>query len=411
MKNFARILRMAARQRLALLGILSTSLLVAVLWGTNIGAIYPLVEVVFEGKSFPTYAAETIQLAEQQIQDLDAEIRSLRQQLAAAQEQQHNALQFQLESAQLKRDAIADSVYYLAQAKPFIDRYAPDGAYATLLLVMGFLILGTLLKLVALTINLMLVQLVAEKTTLRLRAVFFRKALHLDLDSFGENGSADLTARLTNDISSVSAGLTVLLGRLIREPLKMIVCLSGAMLVCPRLLLLVLVVTPLIALVMHHLSRAIRRASRRLMEEMSQLYGMLSDAFAGIRVVKAFTTQGFERAKFNRGIQAFYRKSMKMALYNTLSRSSSELLGICTVVLAILAGGYLVINRQTHLMNIRMSDTPLSVGQILTFFALLIGASDPARKLSDVWSGLQRGIAATDRVFEVIDKKVRVREP
>ena len=57
-----------------------------------------------------------------------------------------------------------------------------------------------------------------------------------------------------------------------------------------------------------------------------------NDAFAGIRVVKAFNTQACERAKFNRGISAFYRKSMKMAFYNTLARSSSEMLGMTTVV-------------------------------------------------------------------------------
>ena len=133
---------------------------------------------------------------------------------------------------------------------------------------------------------------------MRLRALFFRKALHLDLDSFGDNGSAGLTSRLTNDIANVTAGLTVLLGRLLREPLKMVVCLVAAFCVCPRLLLLVMVVTPLLALVINYLSRAIRRASRKAMEEMSQLYGMLNDAFAGIRVVKAFNTQAYERAKF-----------------------------------------------------------------------------------------------------------------
>ncbi|MGI9473309.1 MAG: ABC transporter ATP-binding protein, partial [Rubripirellula sp.] len=189
------------------------------------------------------------------------------------------------------------------------------------------------------------------------------------------------------------------------------VCLAGATFVCWRLLLLVMIVTPLLAFVMHHLSRAIRRASRRAMEEMSQLYGMLNDAFAGIRVVKAFNTQAYERAKFGRGARAFYRKSMKIAFYNTLARSSSEMLGMATVGLAILAGGYLVVNKETHLLGLKMSNQPLNVGEILMFFGFLIGASDPARKLSDVWSGLQRGIAATSRVFEVIDQPVRVKDP
>lgn len=401
---------MAAGRRLALAGILVTSLIVALLWGANIGAIYPIVEVVFDGKSFPQYADETIAAADATVAAMNADIASLETAIVKA-GVDAGPLILRRDTSIAKRDATIDGVYYIQKLKPSIDAYAPTGAYATLLAVMAFLMIGTAVKLVALTINLLLVQYVAEKTSLDLRAQFFRKALHLDVDSFGENGSADLTARLTNDISNVSGGLSVLMGRMIREPLKMAVCVGGALMVCPRLLLLVMVVLPVVALVTQYLSKAIRRASRKLMEEMSQLYGMLNDSFAGIRVVKAFTTQGYERAKFNVATQSLYHKSMKMAFYNTAARGSSELLGTGTVVLAILAGGYLVVNQETHLLGIRMTTSPLSVGEVLTFFALLIGASDPAKKLSDVWSGLQRGIAATDRVFAIIDRTPRVQEP
>ena len=411
MKNFSRVLKLAARRHWSLAGILLSSLLIAVLWVANIGTLYPLVEVVFQGDTLASYVDKRLTEADRKIEALDQEITAAQQQLSGAEGEQLRQLKLSIDADETTRSAIRKSASYLQMAKPTIDRYAPGGAYATLLLIVGILIFGTALKLIALTANLLLVQYVAEKTSLELRAIFFRKALHLDLDSFGENGSASLTARLTNDIANVSAGLTVLLGRLVREPLKMAGCLAGAFFVCPRLLLLVMVVTPLLALIMHHLSRAIRRASRRAMEEMSQLYGMLNDSFAGIRVVKAFNTQAFERAKFNRGITAYYRKSMKMAFYNTLARSSSEMLGMTTVGLAILAGGYLVVNEKMFLLNIRMSDQPLSVAQVLMFFGFLIGASDPAKKLSDVWSGLQKGIAATTRVYEIIDQPVRVRDP
>lgn len=411
MKNFLRVLKLAARRRWSLVGILITSLLIAVLWVANIGTLYPLVEVVFKGDTLPTYVEKRLAEASENVVKLQRSIAAAEQQLATAQGDQQLRLQRSTDADRTTLAAVERSIGFLTWIQPTVERYAPRDAYATLLMIVGILIVGTALKLVALTANLLMVQFVSERTSVELRAIFFRKALHLDLDSFGENGSASLTARLTNDISNVSAGITVLLGRLVREPLKMIGCLAGAFFVCPRLLLLVMVVTPLLALVMHHLSRAIRRASRRAMEEMSQLYGMLNDAFAGIRVVKAFNTQAHERAKFNRGITAFYRKSMKVAFYNTLARSSSEMLGMTTVGLAILAGGYLVVNGQMHLFKIRMSDQPLSVGQVLMFFGFLIGASDPAKKLSDVWSALQKGIAATTRVYEIIDQPVRVREP
>lgn len=411
MNKFGRVLRLAIRRRWSLAGIVCTSLLIAGLWGANIGTLYPLVEVVFKGDSLPGYVEKKLQSADAELDQLDARIDSLTEQIAEAEPPRAAPLRLQRQSAEVSRESLRESIAWLAWVRPAVDAYAPRGAYTTLMLIVGLLIGGTALKLVALTANLMLVQYVAERTSIELRATFFRKALRLDLDAFGENGSASLTSRLTNDISHVTSGITVLLGRLVREPLKMAVCLGGALFVCWRLLLLVTVVTPLVALVMHHLSRAIRRASRRAMEEMSQLYGMLNDAFAGIRVIKAFSTQGYERAKFNQGIQAYYRKSMKMAFYNTLARSSSEMLGMTVVGLAILAGGYLVVNQQTHLLGMQMCPRPLNVGQILMFFGFLIGASDPARKLSDVWSGLQRGIAAASRVYEVIDQPVRVQEP
>lgn len=390
-----------------MLGVVVTSLLIAVLWTGNIGALLPMVDVVFAGKTFSEHLSEQIATTDEKIQVVD-------QDLAKTQAGEIVMLRGRVQDAEdlkARRKRLSDSRYWLALAEPYIASYAPATPFGTLVFMFSFLIGCTGFKLLALSINMMLVQSIAGRTAVTLREMFFRKALRLDLDAFGENGSADLTARLTNDVSLVSAGISTLLGRMIREPLKMVTCLVGAAYVCPRLLLLVLVVTPVLAFTMQQLSRAIRRASRRSMEEMSQLYGMLNNSFAGIRVVKASNTQAFERARLRRGTFEYYRKSMKMAFYNTLARGTSEMMGMTTVSFAILACGYLVLNNETHLFNIRMSEEPLDNSRVILFFGFLIGASDPARKLADVWSGLQSGIAASMRIMEVVDQSIRVEEP
>lgn len=407
--EFGRVLLIATRRRSALAGILVTSVIVAILWGANISALYPLVKIVFNGDSIPSYLEQSIADTRSEIAGYDARLAELRTQAAGSAELEN--LEIQMGSIELSKTTAQRALDFQLRAQPYANDYLPRDVFATLLLLVGLLVVGTAVKLVALTLNLLLVQYVTEKTAVDLRAIFFRKALHLDLDAFGDNGSASLTSRLTNDISQVVGGLSVLLGRLVREPLKMAVCVGGAMYHCWRLFLLITVVLPIVALLTHYLSRSIRRVSRKVMEEMSQLYGLLNDAFAGIRVVKAFNTQGFERARFNQGSQAYYYKSMKLALYNSLARGTSEFVGIVVVSLAIIAGGYLVIRQQTHLFGLPMTDRPLDVAQVLMFFAFLIGASDPARKLADVWSGLQRGIAASSRVYEIIDQPVRVRDP
>ncbi len=411
MKDFLRVLRIASTQRVALLGCLVTSAIVALLWGLNIGALYPVVEVVFRGDSLPVYVEQRIALTQQRIADEQLLIDGWIAELRTADEPRKSKLQSRIRYSEMQREAMQKSIAWLTWAHPTIDRYAPTSPYRTLLVIIGLLAIGTVIKLVALSANLMIVQAITERTTMAVRAMFFRRALQLDLDEFGDHGSSQLTSRLTNDVGHISGGIHTLLGRMVREPLKMIVCIGGAAAICPRLLMLVMVVTPLVALVTHHLSRAIRRSSRRVMDEMSQMYGMLNEAFTGIRLVKSSNTESSERAKFHRGLQTYYQRSMKMAFYTTLGRSASELLGTSVVCLAVIAGGYLVVNQKTHLFGIRMSVMPLSVGEILLFFGFLIGASDPARKLSEVWSNLQRGIAASQRIFEVIDRPVRVTNP
>ncbi|MEZ6089046.1 MAG: ABC transporter ATP-binding protein [Pirellulaceae bacterium] len=391
---------------------IATSIFVALLWGVNIGTLYPMVEIVFEGDGVESYLEKEQAALTTKIKTLQDEIETLSTQRKstqepAAQQDLDNRIAWQT-SMLLMQNRKAD---WLVWAKPLAKKYLPNRPFEVLVLLIAIMMIGTAIKLVALTANLMLVQEVAERTCLEIRNDFFRHSLRLDLDSFGDNGSSSLTARLTNDVSNLATGINVLFGRTLREPLKMFVCLIGAAIVCWRLLLLIMIVAPLMAYLVTTLSRSIRRASRRVMEEMTQLYGVLNEAFAGIKVVKAYNTQGFERARFAKSARLCYSKSMRATWYHSLTRPATELLGMSMISLAILAGGYLVLNHKTHLAGIRMTYNELGFGEILVFFGFLIGTTDPARKLTDVWSVLQRGIAAADRIFEVLDQPIRVVDP
>lgn len=411
MKDFNRVIRIAMRQRAAMVGVILSSMVIAIFWGVNIGAVYPLVEVVFRGDSLPGYVDQKIQSSRDMIAIHDKRLTTLKAKQSKGDAGERSQLASKIRVEKMGREAMVRSVSLFETIRPWMEGRFPTTPYPTLLLLMGFLLVGTVLKLIASVINLMLVQVVTERATMSVRSLFYRHALQLDLDEFGDNGSAELTSRLTNDVGQLSGGINTLLGKILREPLKLLVCIGGAAFICWRLLLLVLIVSPLVALITSTLSRSIRRASKKVMSEISQMFGMLNDSFAGIRLVKIYNTQASQRAKFQQGLQAYYSRSMRMAFYSTLARNISEFLGTVIVCLGIVAGGYLVINEKTHLLGIRMCLHPLEVGQILLFFGFLIGASDPARKMSDVWSDLQRGIAAAQRVFEIIDRPVRVRNP
>ena len=128
------------------------------------------------------------------------------------------------------------------------------------------------------------------------------------------------------------------LRKALSEPLKMIACLAGAAWVSWRLLLLSLVVAPAASLAIRWLGKMLKRANRRGMEQMAQLFNVLEESFRGIKIVKAFTNEPQERQRFHVRSKEYYKKAMKIARYDSLSHPMTEFMGILTVCLALLAG-------------------------------------------------------------------------
>ena len=410
MKNFRRVLLMACRYRLTLVGAVLSALGVAVLWGGNIGAVYPFVKVVLEGKSIQNWVADEIDRSGQAVRDLGREIEKTQSQLAAAPQQQPK-LEATLRHLQTRRDIESRAHESYLWAKPHLDRYLPNDPFQTLVLVMLVLLVGTLLKSGLLIANNMLVCRLANLATFDLRKLFYRRTLRLDLATFNDEGSSDLMSRFTHDTSNVGNGLETVFGKLIREPLKMIACLVGAALVCWRLLLLSLIVAPLAALAIRWLSKMLKRANRRAMEQMVQIFNVLEETFRGIKIVKAFTSEPYERKRFHLRSKDYYRKSMKIARYDSLSHPITEFMGILTVCLALLAGAWLVLKGETRLLGIPLTSRPLDLSSLLLFYGFLFGTADPVRKFSDIFSRLQCGVAASDRIFARLDREPLIRSP
>ena len=411
MKSFARAIGLAIRYRPTLLGVFFTSLVVGILWGANIGVVYPFVEVVFEGQSLQQWVDREIDAAEKRTDELAKESNALRETLPRLTEVDQRLALARINYLDSDRAAEAQAIQRYLWLQPYIHAYLPATPFKTLLLIVGVLIAGTALKDVFLVANLILVERLVQLAGYDLRKQFFRQTLRLDLASFGDSRSSELLSHFTYDLNAVVLGLNTLFGKALREPLKMAACLVGASFISWRLLLFSLILSPLAGFLMQRLAKSIKRANRRAMEEMSQLYGTLAETFAGIQTVKAFTMEGFERNRFHLSAKEFYRKSLKIAFYSSLTKPITEILGIGVIAVALVAGAYLVLNQETHLLGIRICDTPMSLGSLLLFYGLLAGISDPARKLSEVFALIQAGVAACERIYPVMDREPTIVEP
>ena len=403
MDNFFRAVRLSFRHRGTLALSLFCALAVAIMWGGNITAVYPMVEVVFNGQTMPDWVDAEIDKGEKKIEELAAKAAAFdgKAKLTSQQQLELGNVETRLRA----EEAALDRNRWL---RPHIHAYLPDDPLLTLVAIIVFLIAGTLIKDIFLITSSICAARMAELASYDLRNDVYRRVISLDLATFHLLSGGDLMNRFTTDTKSISGGVQILYGRAIREPLKAIACLAGAAWVCWRLLLLTLIVAPLMAWGVRQLAKSLKRANRRAMEEMSQIYTTLSETFRGIKAVKAFTMERYEQRRFRQTANVYYQKAMKIARYDSLISPMNELMGISIISLAILAGGYLALNQETHLLGIPICDRPLDLGMLMLFYGLLIGVSDPARKLSDVFNRLQQAAAASDRVYELLDRETQV---
>ena len=411
MQNFARVLKIALRRRLTVAATVVCAFMVAVLWGGNIGTLYPVFETVFQGQSIPQYLQAEIARSEKRIAEYRSELEGVEAQKQAAAESERILLDNRAQSLALRIEAEERPLATYRWLEPYSVRWLPDSPFQTLALIMLVIVVGTLIKSFFHAVGSMLVDRLAQMAVFDLRKEFFRRTLRMDLASFGEQGTAQLLARLTNDLEGVGGGIQTLFGRAVREPLKMVACLFCAAWICWRLLLLSMIIAPLAAYLIGRLAKTLKKANRRAMEEITSLYAILSEAFHGVKVVKAFTMEQYERRRLHRASKKLYRRTMRIAVFDGLINPVTEMMGICMISLAILAGAYLALNQETSLFGIHISDRPLGLGSLLIFYGMLAGVSDPARKLSEVFNRLQRAAAASDRVYQLLDREPAVCDP
>ena len=411
MNDFGRVLKLAARYRMTIFGIVASSLLVALFWGGNIGGLFPVFKVVIRGKSLSQWADEEIIASNKRIVALTKANMQLTPTIASASDSERGALQAEFDLNQTTIATEQEAVRWFCKAKPYFVNYTPADPFRTVAWIVVALLVATALKNVFIVANLMLVMRLSQLVVYDMRRLFFDHTLRMDMAAFGEERTSGLVSRFNNDINVLHAGLRSLFGGAVREPLKMTACLVGAAVVEWRLLVFSLLMIPLLGFLIRALAGSLKRANRRAMEELSQLVGVITETFSGIQTIQAYTLEQVRRSQFLRTSRECVRKSMRIALYSSLTKPVTEVFGLGAVCTSLVMGAYLVLNQETHVFGIRVCDRPMDIATLLMFYAFLIGASDPARRLSDLFSSIQGGVAAASRLLPLMDKEPAVTDP
>ena len=405
MKNLKRALWMTLKYRWSLVGSFFCCLCVAVLWGANLGAVYPFVEIVLHDKSLHEWVDDRAEQSVSAIANLETEIAEIKAEGGLG-EKPALPVDAQRSIKRLQSDIKTEEkrLAWNQTLEPYITKYAPKTAFKTLVWLIAFMIIGTIFRGLFLMGNMVLVARVGQRTVLDLQNDVFRNVLDMEVSEMDVKGTGDLISRIRGETNVIGQAVMVLFGKTVREPMKMMACLIGAAYVNWRLLVFSCLICPIAGYLMIALAKVTKRANRKAIEESAKLLDRLYQALTYQRVVKAFTMEDGERERFQVVANDVYKKGMRIAWFNSLSRINNELLGVSMISLSVLAGGYLVLNQKTELFGILMSSTAMDFGSVMVFFGFLIGIADPLRKMADVYNTIQGGVVAADRVFPLIDQ-------
>jgi ATP-binding cassette subfamily B protein/subfamily B ATP-binding cassette protein MsbA len=421
MKNFLRAMRVAWGYRGRLLLSLACALLAAVLWGLMFTCIDPVLYLLKNGNK-PDNNLQNRQ--EAKIADAERVIKELEPHIARAEQEQKDLEDLppgefkdkrrrdvarDLDKHTRRLETARNDLRWLHFSKKYIDAFMPADAFTTLVWLFGFVVAAVALRGVFEFAQESLVGSVVNRALYDLRNRFFRNVIHLDVNQFGDQGSGELMARFTNDMELVGQGMKTIFGRVVSEPLKAISCVAFACWISWQLTLMFLILVPVALFILTKVGRMMKRATRRLLERMSSIYKILQEVFQGIRVVKAFTREAYERRRFRTVTKDYCRKAMMVVNLDALAGPVVELLGVLAVAAALLAGAYLVLAGEERLLGLRMSNHPLEPEELLQLYAYLAAIADPVRKLSSVYTRMQSGFAASDRIFDFMDRRPHVR--
>ncbi|HUK33173.1 MAG TPA: ABC transporter ATP-binding protein [Vicinamibacterales bacterium] len=280
--------------------------------------------------------------------------------------------------------------------KPIVDNTLPLGRGLTL---MAWEIIGVYaIKGVGSYVSSYLMTGVGQRVVMDIRNALYRHILGQSAGFFAQRTTGQLMSRIGNDVAQVQQAVSETIGDLARESLTAVALAGYLFYRDARLALSCFIVAPLIVYPLVLLGWRVRRTTRRSQEALEHLSHLSVEAFTGHRIVKAFGTEAHEGEKFQRAAFGLYRTNMKVTAALSSLPPLMELIGGVGMAIALVYGARQV---STHQMT---------SGAFFSFMAALLLMYGPAKKLSRVNANLQQTIAASERIFDMLDTHTEVKE-
>ena len=277
--------------------------------------------------------------------------------------------------------------------KPAVEKIFEQKDTQMLVLIPLLVIVVFLIKGIAAYGSSYLLNHIGQTVIMRLRNRLYDHIQDLPLAFFQREKTGDLMSRITNDVAIISSMFTSAITGSIRDFFTIIGLLSVTFFLIPKLAIYAFVVLPIAAFPIFHFGRKIRRVRLGAQEALADMSAFLHETFLGTKIVKAFGMEDHEKKRFAEKSRKIFKLEVKEARVRAMSSPIMELLGGVGVAFIIWYGGKDVI------------AGTYSFGTFMSFLTAVGFLYQPLKKLSKLNNSIQRGLAAIERIFDILERK------
>ncbi len=232
----------------------------------------------------------------------------------------------------------------------------------------------------------------------KLRTRLLKKILFLNMAYLYANRSGEMISRITNDINRVQYFVSSMLPEFVRELMTVIALIGYVIYLNATLAFFALVVLPLVIIPIILIAKRLKRLSHRSQEKNADVVTRLSEVFNNAEMIKLNATEEYEIQRFNQENWRFFKINIKSVYTSQLSSPILEIVASVGLAMVIYMGG-----REVYAGH-------MSVGGFTSFLTAVGLVFQPARGLGIIYSKMQDAIAASERIFTVMDLDNKIKD-
>ena len=234
-------------------------------------------------------------------------------------------------------------------------------------------------------------------TLLNLRRKVFNNVMDMHVGFFTNEKKGDIIAKVASDVQVVQFSVTNTLQVVFKEPMQLIFYIIVLLMISVKLTLFSLLIIPISGYIISKIVKRLKSQAKQAQESFSKMIGFLDEALGGIKIIKAFNATDTIKNRFHAENEFYSKLNRKMVRRQQLASPVSQTLGVSVVVCIVLYAGSMIINGG--------DNAELSAGAFVVYIGIFSQIMQPIKALTDAFSGIHSGIAAGERVLELIDKK------